>query len=96
MGVQRLTGYDDSVNLVVRTIHQDVIAIDQAPFMAARGSVEVVLLVIYVLAAIPIFVLDAAALLPIIVLHVLVVVSIVVVMLLGIVIMMFLGKGETA
>jgi hypothetical protein len=96
MGVRRLTGYNYRVNLVVRTIHQDIIAIDQAPFVTPWWSVEVVLLVIYLLAAIPILLLDAATLLPIVVLYVFVVVSIVVVMLLGIVIMMFLGKGETA
>src|ERR1700729_2232358 len=76
---------DDSADRERRGVYENVLAIDKTPFVTPRrGTQLLVLVVVDLFAAIPVFVLDGCTFLPFLVLNV------------GVVVGVILGKGETA
>lgn len=86
---------DEGADLERRDVHENVVAIEHAPFVTPWRGAQVILAVIDFIAAIPVFVSDGCALPPFLVLDVSVVV--VMVPILGVVVMVpVLGKGDTS
>ena len=77
-----LVGNHNGADLEIPDVYEHVIAVNQAPFIPARRRIQVILAIIYLVAAIPVFVLDLLALLPFMVLHVVMVIAVVVVLVL--------------
>ena len=78
-------GYaNDGANLKRRAVSENVVAVHHTPFVTPWRGAEVVLAVIDLIAAIPVFVFDWSTFLPFLVLDV------------SVVVVMFLGKGDAA
>ena len=75
---------DDGTNLGRRAVGEDVVAVHHTPFVTSWRGGEMILAVIDLIAAIPVFVFDWSTFLPFLVLDVCVVV------------VMVLGKGDAA
>ena len=88
-GEGRLRDADGGANLEVGRVDENVVAVNHAPFVTAWRGAQVILVVIDLVAAIPIFVLDDGTLVPFLVFDVRVVVTMVL-------IVMVLGEGDAA
>src|ERR1700722_5643363 len=83
-GGGRLRDADGGANLEVGTVHENVVAINHAPLVTARRGAQVILVVIDLIGAIPVFVLDDGTFVPFLVFDV------------GVVVVMVLGDGDAA
>lgn len=75
-----LVGDDYGADLEIADIDEHIVAINQAPLISARGSTQVILVIIHLIATIPVFVPDLLAFLPLVMLNVVVVISIMVIL----------------
>ena len=93
--LKMLVGHDHRANLEISNVHHDVVAVNHPPLVSAWWRSQMVLAVVDMFAAVPVFMPDVLASLPFLVLDIVMVIPVVVVVVLIVVLRISRSANET-